>query len=63
MEPAESAWPKKNAEKESSEWFLNNAIEVKQKKGVPRPNTKSLSDDTKSVLYDISDYETWQKNE
>ena len=35
----------------------------KTKKGVPRPNTKSLSDETKSVLYDISDYETWQKNE
>ena len=63
MEPAESAWPKKNAEKESSEWFLNNAIGVKTKKGVSRPNTKSLSDETKSVLYDISDYETWQKNE
>ena len=31
MEPAESAWPKKNAEKESSEWFLNNAIGVKTK--------------------------------
>ena len=61
MEPAESAWPKKNAEKESSGWFLNNAIGVKTKKGVSRPNTKSLSDETKSVLYDISDYETWQK--
>ena len=36
-------------------------LSAQTKKGVSRPNTKSFSDETKSVLYDISDYETWQK--